>query len=305
MKPIINHLVEYFINTKVQKTHLKDVDSVKEQIGSLASKCYALESMVYMTSSLIDIYNKQDIELEAAIVQAYAIQSLTDFMVKPMHAVGPRAIVEGSEYERYIRNAAQMASSGEPLDGIKQFISLSGLNFLGKHSNESVKMQRNPLNHPSLFFSTLFKEMAIENPKKRYNLEHFLHPSLDPAAHWLEASILRFNAAADILLARHGSLIAEHSAEVAKIADAAILCYAMFCTAARASRSYCIGLRNADQEIFLANCFCYEGSEKVKQIVVEIDRGEFGTSEHTFKTVGQKLIETKEYHLVHPTTRNF
>jgi acyl-CoA dehydrogenase family member 9 len=89
------------------------------------------------------------------------------------------------------------------------------------------------------------------------------------------------------------------------IAEAATLCFAMFASTARASRSYCIGLRNADQEIHLAQCFCCIAGKRVKEIAVAIDNGEYGTSEHTFKTIGQQLIESKDYHLEHPTARNF
>lgn len=305
MKPLINKLVEHCINTKIQGVHMKDVEAIKEQIGSLAVSYYALESMVYMTAGLIDIYEKQDVEIESAIVQAFAIQAMTDFMVRPFHAVGPRAVIKEAGFERYIRDATHLAASGEHLDGVKQFIALSGLFHAGILLNESVKKQRNPLDHPAFLFSRIFKQTSIENPRKKFNLEHFVHPSLHLAAGYLEFSILRLNAAAEISLARHGPLIFQHSAEIAKLADAATLCYAMFASIARASRSYCIGLRNADQEIEIVSYFCFEGAFKVKKIAKDIDKGEYGSGEHSFKSVGEKLIQTKEYHIEHPTTRNF
>lgn len=305
MKPMIKRLADYSINTKENGVHLKDVDTVKERLGSMASSCYALESMIYMTAGLSDIYDKQDIELESAIVHAFAIQAATDFFVRPLHAIGPKAVIRGAGYDRLIRDAAQLAAAGEQLDGILQFISLVGLNFTGLKLNEIVKKNRNPLNHPAFVFSRIFKQTSIDHPRKKLNLEEYLHPSLRGPADGLEFSILRLNAAADILLARHGSLIGEHPVEVTKLAEAAVLCYAMFCSAARASRSYCIGLRNADQEMSLVNYFCFEAAAKVKSIAQEIDSGEYGTSEHTYKKLGQKLIETKEYHLEHPTARNF
>lgn len=305
MKPIIQQLTDYCINTKVQAVHLKDIDAIKEQLGSLACSYYALESMIYMTAGLSDIYSQQDIEVESAMVQAFAIQAMTDFMVRPLHAVGPNAVIKGGGFDRFIRDAAHLAASGEQLDGVRQFIALAGMNHAGQILNEIVKKERNPLNHPAFIFSRIFKQTSIDHPQKKFNLEGFLHPSLDPAANFLEASILRLNAAAEILLARHGSLVVEHSVEVARLAEAATLCYAMFASVARASRSYCIGLRNADQEIHLASYLCYDCCQKVKKIAKDIDKGEYGTNEYTFKLVGEKLIETKEYHLEHPTTRNF
>lgn len=305
MKPMLKSLTENAINTKVQGVHMKDVDTIKEQLGALACSYYALESMIYMTAGLIDIYEKQDVELESAMVQAFAIQTMTDFVVRPLHAVGPQAAIKGGGFDRYIRDAVQLAAAGEYLDTVQQFISLAGFNHAGPVLNEAVVKNRNPLNHPAFIFSRIFKQTSIDHPKKKFNLDEYLHPSLASGANFMENSILRLNAAAEILLARHGSLVVQHTVENAKLAEVATLCYAMFAAAARASRSYCIGLRNAEQEIHLANVFCYVSSGKVKRIVKEIDNGEYATSEHTFKIVGEKMIEAKEYHLEHPTTRNF
>lgn len=305
MKPVLNHLVNDCINTKIQGISLKDIDAIKEQLGALTSNYYALESMIYMTAGLTDIYEKQDIDIETAMVQAFSISTLTDFIITPLHAVGPRAVIQGFGYDRFIRDAVQLAASGEQMDAIKQFIGLAGLNFAGQTLNESVKKGRNPLDNPAFIFSRMFFETSIEKPKKKFHLERFLHQSLDPAASFLEFSILRLSAASEIVLSRHGALVVQHSVEVAKLAEAATLCYAMFASAARASRSYCIGLRNADQEVNLANYFCFYGAESVKVLAKEIDTGEYGTSEHTFKTVGERLFAAKQYHLEHPTARNF
>jgi acyl-CoA dehydrogenase family member 9 len=305
MKPLLKSLTENAINSKIQGIQMKDIDTIKEQLGALTCSYYALESMIYMTAGLVDIYENQDVEVESAMVQAFAIQAMTDFVVRPLHAVGPQAVIKGQGFERFIRDATQVAAAGEYLDTIQQFISLSGFQHAGPILNEVVKMERNPLNHPAFIFSRVFKQTSIDFPKKKFNLDEYLHPSLISAANFLELSILRFNASVEILLARHGQLVVSHTVENAKIAEAATLCYAMFAVCARASRSYCIGLRNADQEIHLANVFCFEKSDVVKRIAKEIDNGEYATSEHTFKIIGEKLIESKVYHLEHPTTRNF
>jgi alkylation response protein AidB-like acyl-CoA dehydrogenase len=305
MRPLIKRLTENAITTKVQGIHMKDVDTIKEQLGALTCSYYALESMIYMTAGLIDIYEKQDVEMESAMVQAFAIQAMTDFVMRPMHAVGPQAVIKGEGFDRFIRDATQVAAAGEFLDTVQQFISLSGFQHAGPILNQQVVKERNPLNHPAFIFSRVFKQTSIDFPKKKFNLEEYLHPSLVAAAEFLEASILRLNAAAEILLARHGQLVISHTVENAKLAQAATLCYALFAVVSRASRSYCIGLRNADQEVHLANVFCFEKSNEVLRIAKEIDNGQYATSEHTFKIVGEKLIETKEYHLEHPTARNY
>lgn len=305
MRPMINQLTDYFINTKIQNLYFKDLDIMKETVGKLASHCYALESMIYFTAALKDIYEGQDIDLECAAVKSYAVQVLDEFITAPINTVGPLSTYKGESYEKLIRDAIQLIGIEEPNEVLKQFISLCGMNHAGKYLNEKIRKERNILDHPLFYFTRMKHEISIRNPKLKMNLWHDLHESLKPSAQFLEASIYRLTASIEILLARFGTQIFLHSIECGKVADMATLCYAMFTSASRASRSYCIGLRNADQEVSLTNALCFELHERVKDIAIEIDNGEFGSTLYIYKTVGEKLIESKKYHLEHPTTRNF
>lgn len=305
MRPLLNELTRNSIDTVINGLHMKDVDVVKDDIGSLAADYYTLESMIYMTAGLVDIYEKQDIEVESAMVQSFAIQIMTDFVMRPLHMVGAKAVCEGSPYAKYVRDSMQFAANTEYLDSVKQYLCLAGLNFAGMSLEETVRKDRNPFHHPSFIFSRMLMEKSIDKPKRTQQLHHYLHPSLEHSGNMLEDSILRVGAAVDILLGRHGSKVVDHTVETAKIADAATACYAMFCVAARASRSYCIGLRNADQEMMMANVICYMNYNKVLRIAKDIDEGEYGTSEHMYKSVGERLIASKGYHFEHPTARNF
>jgi hypothetical protein len=305
MRPMIDKLTDYFINTRIQHLFFKDLDIMKETIGKLASHCYALESMVYFTAALRDIYEDQDIDLECAAVKSYAVQVLDEFMTAPVTTVGPLSTYKDAGYEKLIRDSIQLIGIEEPNETLKQFISLCGMNHAGKHLNEKIKKERNILDHPIFIFTRMKNEISIENPKLKMNLWHDLHESVKPASDFLEASIYRLTASIEILLARFGTQIFLHSIECGKVADMATLCYAMFTSASRASRSYCIGLRNAEDEVNLANALCYELHERVKKIAIDIDNGEYGTTMHIYRTVGGKLIDSKKYHLEHPTTRNF
>lgn len=305
MRPIINKLTDYFINTKIQTVSFKDLDIMKETTGRLASKCYALESMIYFTAALKDIYEGQDIDLECAAVKSYAVQVLSEFITAPINTVGPLTTCKKEGYEKLIRDAIQLIGIEEPNETLKQFISLCSLNHTGIALNEIIKKERNILDHPMFIFNRYRHEISIERPKMKMQLWYDLHESLKPGASFLEASIYRLQAVSDILLARFGSQIFLHSIECGMVAEMSILCYAMFTTASRASRSYCIGLRNADQEVNLANAYCFEIHERVKKIAQDIDNGEFSSTMHSYRTLGEKLIQNKKYHLEHPTTRNF
>jgi hypothetical protein len=305
MRPMIDKLADYFINTRIQNVFYKDLEVMKEHIGSLVSHCYALESMIYLTAGLKDIYQDQDIDVECAMIKAYAVQVLSQFITTPLFTVGQLTTSKDEGYEKLMRDAIQLIGTEEPIETLKQFIALSGLSHAGKELNEQVLKQRSILDHPMFIFSRLKNEISIDSPKLKMELWQSLHPSLRPAGDFLETSIYRLRAAIEILLPRYGPQIYTKSGECGRISDIATLCFAMFAASARASRSYCIGLRNADQEIYMTNAFNFDICERIRKMAKDIDNGEYGTTKHTFQVVGEKLIEHKKYHMEHPTTRNF
>lgn len=304
MKPILQSLTDYTINTKTQPSNFKEMENVRERLGMLTCNYYVLESMLFMTSGLLDIYEDQDSNVEAAMIKAFALEMLTSFTNTPLHMIAGEAVSKSEPFERLLRDGLQLAATGETLNSVKLFIGLMGLNHAGIACNDTIKQVRNPFDHPAFIFNRIFKQ-SIQRPKMTLNLKFHLHPSLDPAAYCLEKSILRLKAATEIVLGRHGPEVVEHPVEIEKLSDAATLCYAMLASIARASRSYCIGLRNADQEVMTAGCFALYGMETVLRIATEIDDGEYATNEHNFKKLGEKLIESKGYFLEHPITRNF
>lgn len=46
-----------------------DMDYIKVHLGTLASQLYALESMIYFTTGLIDEYDNPKVDLETAITK--------------------------------------------------------------------------------------------------------------------------------------------------------------------------------------------------------------------------------------------
>lgn len=51
---------------------------VRRAIADAACSIYAIESMIYMTASIPDLYEKPDIDLESAIVKVF----ITSFHIK-------------------------------------------------------------------------------------------------------------------------------------------------------------------------------------------------------------------------------
>lgn len=151
----------------------------------------------------------------------------------------------------------------------------------------------------------MFDRRNIENPKRTLNINEYLHPSLDPAACWLEESILRHQLGTETLLSRYGPEIMQKHIEIIRIAESAILIYAMFASISRASRAYCIGLKYADYEMLTTSTFILDASVRVKELAIEIAKGPFATNDSNLLELSKQVLKSRGYFLEHPTTYNF
>lgn len=76
------------------------------------------------------------------------------------------------------------------------------------------------------------------------------------ASELLEKRVLQFAMAVETLLARHGKEVTDKQMDLRRVADVAIDLFAMTAVVSRSSRSYCIGLRNAEHEVLVLYLSC-------------------------------------------------
>lgn len=164
---------------------------------------------------------------------------------------------------------------------------------------------RNPLYNPAFMLRRLFAAPNIAEPKCTLQLNHHLHPSLDPAAQWLEQSVLRLQAATEITLTRHGLQVLERQCDMRRLATCAVQCYAAFAAVSRASRSYCIGLQYADYEMLAASTFALDAGQLVRRLALELEQGEYMSNDANYAKVAAQVLRSGGYFAVQPLTRNW
>lgn len=126
-------------------------------------------------------------------------------------------------------------------------------------------------------------------------------------------------------MARYGAEIINKHLELKRLSEAAIDIYAMtacigeylnllkyiyytYITSfllGRASRSYCIGLQNADTELLLTNAFCMKAKARVQARINEICQGPHITSDSLYSKISNKMSHFGKYYPSHPLSRNF
>ncbi|TMW54527.1 hypothetical protein DOY81_000321 [Sarcophaga bullata] len=304
-KSILNEISQHCIDKKQCGVLLKDLESIQTHLAKSCLSIYSLESMIYMTTGLLDEFKSPDVGLEAAITKYHGLKELYNICTTALDIIGPKSLHDGQLTENYFRNAAQLYTLGESIDGLSTYIALAGLQHAGPLMSDSIRKQRNPLFHPGHIFSRFLERTSIDNPKTEMDLKENLHPTLEPAAMCIEHSVARLQMCVDLLFTRYGNSIVERHNETRRLADIVTNIYAMFASASRASRSYCIGLQLADYELLTAMTICSDGRDKVKTLAQEIFNGQFVNNDNNLQRLSRQIIKSKGYFATHPLTYNF
>ncbi|EEZ98802.2 Acyl-CoA dehydrogenase family member 9, mitochondrial-like Protein [Tribolium castaneum] len=307
VKNLINNVTEHFIRVSKKPNLLYETDAIRTKLGQLTTSLYAIDSMVYFTSSLVDDYENQDSELETSIVKVFASEQAFLNTSACLDLIAPDSVFDNHWCKQLHAEALSQVILNDSNDNLKILIALFGLRHAGEQLNETIKKIRNPFYFSTYAFKRMWtrRRIAEDNPKLNLYLHHYLHPSSMLASQQLEYCVLKLQYATETLLARHGPEVLNKHQDLRRLADAIIDIYAMVACISRSSRSYCIGLQHADYEMVLANAFTLGALERVKLNLNKIIEGPIGTNDENYRMLAKRLFELKQYYPVHPLSRNF
>ncbi|EDW01357.1 complex I assembly factor ACAD9, mitochondrial [Drosophila grimshawi] len=304
-KRLLQQLTAFSVDTTQCGVQIKDLELTRANLSQAMCSIYAMESMLYLSAGLLDEFLGQDVTLESAITKYYTLQQLHAIATQSLGLLGPRSLHQGEPAEMALRDTAQLCTQGESLSTLSMFIALTGLQHAGQRMNEGVRKSRNPLFHPGHIFGKFMGRSSLESPKTGMLLAENVHPTLEPAAQCIEHSIARLHMAVDLMFTRHGNAVVERQIELQRVANIASIIYAMWASAARASRSYCIGLPLADHELLTASAICTQGRDDVLRLATDVFNGNYVNNDNNLLRLSTQVAKSKGYFAVHPLTFNF
>lgn len=124
-----------------------------------------------------------------------------------------------------------------------------------------------------------------------FELIEYLHPSFKDYTIALEHSIKRLQIGSEKLFTRYGEDALDHSLSIVRLGEVAVETYALFASLARASRSYCIGLRYSVYETVLASTLCHTTFQKTQDLLEEIRN----KNEETDNKIAETVLQNKKY----------
>ncbi|CAH0730124.1 unnamed protein product, partial [Brenthis ino] len=283
---------------------LSNVSTIRANIGDTLLKLYASESTEYFTAGLLDGYMEPDAELEVAMCRNFIAQHAQDQLLKLLAIPG---IEKQDECLQLLEDMRLLTLRGESVESVNLYIAQNGLHYAGQTMASEIKQMRNPLFNPSFILKKMIlnRHQEKDDPKLDLYLSEDLHPTMKMSAEHLEYCVLRMRYTCETLMSRHGTEVMQAYTELSRLAEAASEILAMTAVLARASRAYCIGLRNGELEMKLSACFVEKSKERVRKLLLEVNDGEYMNFDHFRIEFGKKLLDSKSEILEKPTSRVF
>ncbi|MFH4980638.1 hypothetical protein AB6A40_007347 [Gnathostoma spinigerum] len=257
MKRLIEILVK-FCNTTVQcNAQLSKKLSVQKLTTEMALSTFALESMCYYIGGMMDENLVVITDIENAIINRFANRVIREAIASTIEIVGLYSCDRRFDYEKLMRDVLTVLSIQNKDSELLEQISLGTLtawsNVNARNMSKWQPGLRGTLNRmfgPEKFAADL------SSPKLIHFIAEHAHPSLENACRNLEYNMFRLNSVLGVIVAEYGKKLENDFAALDHIANVVEGNLSMISIISRASRSYSIGLRNADLELAWTLMLC-------------------------------------------------
>ena len=265
---------------------------IQEKIGRMMMNTYAAESMVFMTTSLID-RKDVDYSLESAASKIFASEMLWEVVDENIQIWAGNGFMKEYPYERWLRDARINRIFEGTNEVLRAFIALSGMQGPGQNLKDVASGLSDIIKFKAKGMGPV-SEFAIQKVKQRVMGEHITkaHPALKKMAGVLEEYATEFSTQIEVLLRRHGKDIFLRQFAQKRVADIAIDFYAMSCVLARVTRAIEEkGMEACDLELSLAEAFFMRANRRIRGNFKAIDRND----DEVMKHIAAKAYELGRY----------
>jgi len=268
-KKLIQMAVERTQERKAFGRTIGEFGMIKEKIARMMCETYALESMTYLTTGLVDA-GVPDYSLESAICKVYGSETYWMVVNETLQIAAGIGYMTEYPYERMLRDARINLIFEGTNEILRAFIALSGMQSPGKQLSEVARAIREPIKG----FGIL-SDFAIQRARSALGRERFVrvHPALKKEAVILEDATVALARETERVLRKHGRDIAEKQFVQKRIAEVAIHLYALTAVLTRTTKLVeQRGEEGAAREIDLASGFAVIANKRLQEHLAQMER---------------------------------
>ncbi len=247
---------------------------VKDRIAGMTADLFALESMTYLTTGLVDA-GRADFAVESAICKVFASESLWRTANEALQIAAGLGYSREHAWERLFRDARiHMVNQGTN-EVLRCFVALSGMEGPGRELEGVDKSMREPIKGFGLLSDMAFRRAkSALFPERRERLAK-ASPLLSRESVLFEEYVEHLARSVDKVLRRHGKNISEMQFTQKRVADIAIDLYALAAVITRTTRAIeRRGEEGARRELDLASVFASAAEKRLVENVAAFDKND-------------------------------
>ncbi len=271
-KRLIKMAVERVAERQAFGRPIGEFGMIKDKIARMMAETWALESMTYLTTSLVDGQahgRPADYSLESAICKVFGSETLWRVVNETLQIAAGIGYMQEYPYERMLRDARINLIFEGTNEILRAFIALSGMQGPGRQLSEVAKAIREPIKGFGLLSDFAMQRARTALGRERLNRAH---PAVKRESVIFEDYTSQLSRQVDKVLRRHGKEIAEMQYTQGRVAEMAIDLYAIAATLSRTTRAIDKkGEDGARREIELTAAFCRAAEKRLAQTVAAFD----------------------------------
>ncbi len=289
-KAVLAQILQYVTERKQFGQPLSEFEIIKKKIAQISLNIFAMDSMVYLTTGMIDS-EKIDFSLESAICKVFATEALWSNVNECMQMAGGIGFSQDYPYEQNVRDARVMSIFEGTNEILRIFISLAGMEERGEYLKKIGKALKDPVKSFGLITDFAVQYMRDRLTKERLRV---IHPTLSKAKADFENWAKNLYVTTERVLIKYGKDIVMREMIHERLADAIMYLYAMIACISRVDTQIRKrGMENCLDEISMCNLFCEQAWRIIRRNILMVDKNE---DENIIK-IANMVLEEKKYPL--------
>jgi acyl-CoA dehydrogenase family protein 9 len=251
-------------------------------------ECYAAESMVYLTTGLID-RGTEDYSVESACCKVFGSEMLWRVVNEALQIAAGVGYMKEYPYERLLRDARINLIFEGTNEILRCYIALTGMQGPGDRLAQLAEFIKWPLKGYGLAI-----DFVVDKFKTQYyggsGIDH-MHPTLKREAVLVEDWVPELAQNVEKTLRKHGRVISEMQFVQRRVADITIDLYAMVACISRATASLLDRGPEAEREARLCRTFCGRAAHRIKRNIRMFDEND----DEVLKQIAKDAFDATEY----------
>jgi acyl-CoA dehydrogenase family protein 9 len=273
-KRILDDIIAHVKERRQFGMPLADFELVQDKIGWMVAHTFALESMAYLTTGLVED-GVPDYSLESAICKVAGTEFMWYAANRALQLKGGEGYMRDQYYEKMLRDIRIFPIFEGANDVMRAFIALTGLKPLGEELKGLGEMS---LSEPIQTLGVLAEYVSgrIQREVRPDRITR-AHPELEPLAGPVTDQVKRLRSVSEALLREHGREIATRQFQQKRLAGAISDVYAQIAVLSRVTSIFEEhGVEPSGQERFIAETFVPRAARRVKASLDQIERNDDG-----------------------------